>query len=361
MVWYLKVWWTISQSQIEGIKMKQFIAYPHIEQFRNTCKSVEKKAQYKGLDDQGEPIVDRNAIRPTLKFVGTVKSHGTNATICFDGDDYWIQSRKNIITVEKDNAGFAFFVESNIEHFKAIASTVPNPNGDIIVLCGEWCGGNIQGNDGLALKELEKMFILYDVMLAKDNEVKTFLNHDELSKVEIFGDCNIYHIDGFEQWTMEIDFNKPLYYVPKLVELTEAVEEQCPIGRTFQVKGIGEGIVWKYDDGDGRLMFKTKGSKHSDSKVKKIQVSVTPEVLESIDKFVDYAVNINRLNQAYTEVLEGKEPEMKYTGGMIKWMMGDICREEIDTLKTNDLEPKQIQKAVAYKVKTWFSNRVEEG
>src|SRR3972149_1819414 len=57
----------------------------------------------------------------------------------------WFQSRENIITPEKDNAGFAMFGHANLGIFHAIAENVAcqfDPSGMIdedIAIFGEWC------------------------------------------------------------------------------------------------------------------------------------------------------------------------------------------------------------------------------
>lgn len=344
------------------MKTKRFISYPSIEQFRNVCATVKRQAQFRGLDDNGEPIVDRNASMPTLKFYGTVKMHGTNASVCFTKNEYWIQSRKNIITEEKDNAGFAFFVESHIDQFRAIYEQVPHEDNEVVVLCGEWCGGNIQ--KGVALCQLPKMFVLFDVKLADINpdneEMKSkFLPKEDFDQLNCnFEDVPIYHVGQFKQFEIDIDFNNALKFVPKIVELVDKVEEECPVGKFFGVSGIGEGIVWKhYCDDGSRLMFKAKGEKHSESKVKTIKVTIEPEVLESIDKFVEYAVNVNRLEQAYNAI---ENPTVKNTGDMIRLVIADIIKEEKDVLTANNLEPKLINSKVAQEVRKWFSERLDK-
>lgn len=344
--------------------MKQFIGYPKIEQFRNVCKSVEKDSQYKGWDEgKSEPIIDRNALKPVLTFEGTVKSHGTNGAVCFDTEtgEYWIQSRKNIITPEKDNAGFSFWATSNIEEFKNIFKQIeeiyPPSLGDIITIFGEWSGGNIQ--KGVAISGLDKHFKLFDVSIGLNNENKTFLNKEQFNQLDV-GDV-LYHTKQFKTYSITIDFNEALKYIPKLVELTDEVEEECPIGKYFgRVKGedctIGEGIVWTYSKDDTRYVFKTKGEKHSNSKVKKIKITVSPEVLESIDKFVEYAVTLSRLEQAWGEL---EDKDIKQTGVFLKWMMSDICKEEMDVLKENNLEPSQIAKEVSHKSRLWLLNKLD--
>jgi hypothetical protein len=56
------------------------------------------------------------------------------------------------------------------------------------------------------------------------------------------------------------------------VEITMAVEAECPVGRFFGVlSGVGEGVVWKPVDplyNEGRFWFKVKGEKHSVTMIK---------------------------------------------------------------------------------------------
>ena len=92
--------------------MKKHISMPSIEQFRNIVTNINRQFNFIGLDVNGEAIYDTTLPKPVLRFVGTIKLHGSNASCCFnDIDGLWAQSREDIITPEKDNAGFAFFVE----------------------------------------------------------------------------------------------------------------------------------------------------------------------------------------------------------------------------------------------------------
>ena len=58
--------------------------------------------------------------KEVVNLTGTVKIHGTNSAIGYDiqTKELFVQSRNNIITVEKDNAGFATWVHSKREEFK---------------------------------------------------------------------------------------------------------------------------------------------------------------------------------------------------------------------------------------------------
>ena len=102
---------------------KVHILYPSIEQYRNAIHKVTCTARRSGTDANGDPIYDGGKVLPVLTYEGTVKLHGTNAAICkdFHTGEIWFQSRENVITLEKDNAGF-------VRHFhdKQIKQSVPH-------------------------------------------------------------------------------------------------------------------------------------------------------------------------------------------------------------------------------------------
>ena len=64
--------------------MSILIKYPSIGQFRNAIRTISDKIAFQGLDEDDSPIMDYNIPKPTLKFHGTVKLHGTNASVCFN-------------------------------------------------------------------------------------------------------------------------------------------------------------------------------------------------------------------------------------------------------------------------------------
>ena len=154
---------------------------------------------------------------------------------------------------------------------------------------------------------------------------------------------------------IDIDFNNPELAVNNMTEITEAVEAECPVGKHFGVSGIGEGVVWETTYKGQHLNFKVKGEKHSATKVNKL-VKVDVEKIASIDAFVEYALTENRLNQGIEQVftIEGTTPDIKQMGPFLKWVMGDICKEEMDTLVENGLEPKDVSRSINQKAREWF-------
>lgn len=313
---------------------KQFIKFPSIEQFRNVVSSVTSNCKYNEV-----PL-------PTIEFEGTVKLHGTNAGVVMSPNgDVYAQSRNNILSLEKDNAGFAFFVESNKGVFTDLLnSVVENTGEEHITIFGEWCGAGIQ--KGVGISELDKMFVVFGCKVGEE-----WVGYHYLESPE----NRIYNIKNFPTYKMTIDFSNPQISTNKLVEITEAVEAECPVAKSFGVSGIGEGVVWVANWNNQHLMFKVKGEKHSSSKVKKL-ATVDTEKLENIQKFVEYSVTENRLNQAVEQVftINNIEPDIKQTGDFLGWVVRDILKEELDTMVASGLEPKQVNGAISKHARQWW-------
>jgi len=217
----------------------EHIKFPSIGQFRNVIKEVR--------------FFHKNETLPTLKFRGTVKLHGTNAAVARVSGEQWFQSRSNIIKAEgPDNAGFAFWADGI--DWNQFFNQIP---ANECVIFGEWCGGNIQS--GVAINGLPKMFVIFKILADG-----VWLNMDQYSFIQR-PDLNIYNINNFPMWEIDIDFNVPAPAQNKLNEITEAVENECPVGKAFGKIGIGEGVVWTcvtpgYNSPS--LVFKVKGERH---------------------------------------------------------------------------------------------------
>ena len=210
---------------------------------------------------------------------------------------------------------------------------------------GEWCGGNIQ--KGVAINGLPKMFIIFGYKV-DDVWVDVFPQSNEQG---------IYHITQFPTYEVEIDFESPELIQNKLIELTIAVEDECPVGKFFGVSGIGEGIVFEAT-GQPEYQFKSKGEKHSSSKVK-ILNAVDVESLAGVIEFVDSTVTKNRLEQGLKFLQEmGLSLEPKSTGDFLSWVINDVIKEETDTIVANQLDVKKIKSTVSLKARMWFLNKV---
>jgi hypothetical protein len=344
--------------------MKKHISFPSIEQFRHVVATVNRQFNFVGLDEQGEPIYDHNKDKPTLKFKGTVKLHGTNAGICYNNEGgLWAQSRENIITPESDNAGFAFFVESNREIFEAMFFHIAERDGidvntNTISIYGEWCGGNIQ--KGVGITNLPKSFFIFGVKVspfpiegAEKQPAAYWINYHGLKAP----DAKIYNIDDFQTWEMDIDFNSPELSQNKLSELTIAVEDECPVAKAFGFSGIGEGIVWSCEFKGVVHRFKVKGELHAGkSKVKtlsKIDDAKINKAREIADK-VTPTWRLAQMIEKSCNLANGGELDRAKLGTYLKMVMDDVLKEDLDILVEAGLEPKDVSKYVSEIARKYF-------
>jgi len=225
-----------------------------------------------------------------------------------------------------------------------------------VTIYGEWAGGNIQ--KGVGVTNIEKSFFIFGVKVTPhtttEEEAKVKPAYWIPSHYLKSPEDNIYNIEDFPTWTMDIDFNMPQLVQNKLSELTLAVEEECPVAKAFGFSGIGEGIVWSTNLNGNVHRFKVKGEKHSSSKVKTL-AAVDTEKLESIQKFVEYAVTESRFNQALENVFPNEEPiQNNKLGDVIRWVVNDVIKEEMDTMVDNKIEPKDVNKYISSKVRDMF-------
>lgn len=351
--------------------MKQHIAWPSIEQFRNVCKNVTHRAQYVGKAEDGSLIMNRAAIKPTLKFEGTVKLHGTNSAVCINAEgEMWFQSRQNIITPEQDNAGFAAFAQSNTDAFNDILVESLRQGGKgaedkrTAVVFGEWCGKGIQ--KGVAISELPKMFVIFGIDLV-DGESRTHLTKEQVLKTieanEEYLGCGIKCIYHYPTYEILIDFENPHESQNKLNELTEAVGTECPVGKAFGVSGIGEGVVWRcVEEGyeSSSYWFKVKDDRHSASKVKTL-ATVDVERINSIKELAERLAHNGRLEQMHQQVfdtLNGGETDMKKMGDFIKAVMSDIYKEEIDVIEASGFTGKELSQPIFNLCRKFISEKL---
>lgn len=339
------------------------IKFPSIEQFRNVVATINRNYNYVGHDENGEPIYDTSLPKPVITFKGTVKLHGTNAGVSYNNKaGIWAQSRENIITPQKDNAGFAFFVESKDTVFRELFDLIATHNNidcdtNTITIYGEWAGKGIQ--KGVGISELgNKVFFVFGVKVTPhtetEEEQKANPAYWVTSSYVEYVNHRIYNIEDFQTYSLDIDFNMPQLVQNQLSELTLQVEEQCPVAKVFGFNGIGEGIVWTAEVNGVVHRFKVKGEKHSSSKVKTL-AAVDVEKLNSITEFVEYAVTDSRFNQALENVFPNNEPvDTKKLGDVIRWVVNDVVKEELDTLASNGLEPKEVNKYISNSVRTKF-------
>lgn len=320
--------------------------YNSIEQFRNVIRKVRESHDFKGLDSEGNPIFSHDSPYPTKLFKGTVKVHGTNAAIVmYSGGEIKYQSRERELQIGNDNMGFCAFASGLpvLDYMQSLVSRCISTPKEYVAIYGEWFGKGIQ--KGVGVSGVERSFVVFDVVIDGEHRMDLVSHvHDPKNRV--------YSINHFPTYFVEVDFNNPELAQNKLIELTLQVEENCPVARLLGSPGIGEGIVFHLVDNPA-FKFKSKGEKHSSSKVKVLN-SVDTEKLKGILDFVEYVCTESRLNQG----LEHVELDIKNTGKFIKWVNDDVLKEESDTLVANGIVWKEAAGRIAKKASEFFKSKL---
>lgn len=169
-------------------------------------------------------------------FANGVCVHNTNAGIALNlhTGEMWHQSRENIITLEKDNAGFAMFATVRKDYFLELfkrAYDIARLQKKYIVIFGEFFGGSIQ--KGVAITGLPKAFSVFDIMMVDEEGERTYLSRHLIEHVMESRTDGVVCVYDFPMWELDIDFETPELTQNKLVELTLAVEAECPVGKAF--------------------------------------------------------------------------------------------------------------------------------
>jgi len=342
---------------------KKLIKMPSISQFRNVVAQVNKDAEY------------NNTKPEIIEFTGTIKTHGTNASVCLnDREDFWAQSKGNIITPEKDNAAFAFFAHQREDHFrKHLNVLLIGLRTSEVCLYGEWIGRGIQ--KGVGVSEMDKTFIPFGIKYRVEDTivdgVKTpnyeWVKNDDLHILEIFNtqDERIRSVYDFLTFRVSIDFNDPDDIKNKMdymIQLTGKIKTKCPVAGYYGIDGIGEGIVWV--SADHNHSFKVKGEKHSKSRVKTLKPKTESDLQRDKDiiEFANYACPAWRLEQMYQETfdtLNGGKGSVKGTGDFLRNLHKDIMKEEQDEMAKRSLEPKDVNSTISKLARTWFMEELD--
>lgn len=348
----------------------KIIKFPSIEQFKNVIADINRNYNFVGLDENGDAIYDPARPKPVLTFKGTVKLHGTNFGVSYNElEGMWAQSRENVITPEKDNAGSAFFVETNYSAFMGLFNNVIqvtgiNPHENTISIYGEWAGKGIQKS--VAISNIDKSMFIFGVKITPhpknedDKPVAYWVDSSYLRAPE----NRIYNIEDYKTYTIEIDFNIPQLAQNKIIEMTLEVEEECPVGKAFGHEGIGEGIVFSHMTPDGKVYrFKSKGEKHSKaSKVTTLKL-VDDAKLNKIIDMVNKVTPDWRLEQMLDktfDLMNNGSIDIKKMGDFIRNVIQDIIKEESDTIAEAGLEPKDINSKVSERCRLYFFAKQNE-
>ena len=283
-----------------------------------------KRKTYIKITPGGEIVSDETKTLPEITFTGTVKLHGTFAGIGYNAqeDEFYFESKKNIITPENDNAGFARFMTDNLKIFKNLRSIKV----DDITIMGEWAGPGIQKNTGI--NHLPgKIFFMFGVKYTIEGQSHWLTNPEDF--LEDYITAHTRSIFEFPTYCLDIDFNNPKIAQEKISDIIAKIDQECPVAKHFGFDGPGEGVVWCAWYQGERYTFKSKGEKFQTKKNKqpKEKDPLENEKLQEAERLTPSW----RLEQMLTEtydLLNNGTLNTSKTGEYIKAVIADIKKEE---------------------------------
>jgi hypothetical protein len=173
-------------------------------------------------------------------------------------------------------------------------------------------------------------------------------------------DNQIFNINDFKTFSIDIDFNYPELAQNLMIAITDEVEQECPVSKHLGVSGIGEGVVWSVRYKGVVHRFKVKGEKHSaKSKVKTLK-PVDDEKVNKIINLVNQVTPEWRLDQMLEKAcdfMNGGTLDRSKLGDYIRYVIADIVKEETLTLSEAGVEPKEINKYVSEVARKYFFAR----
>jgi len=338
--------------------MTESILYPKTKSFENMLYHVRK----------ARPDLEK------IEYKGTVKLHGTNSSIVINHKgDVEYQSRNRTISVGDDNFGFCHFMANNFyeseisgislieELIKVYLPRVGLEEGQSMIIYGEWAGHGI--NSGAAICELtQRQFFIFSVLFIDKEGNRSwhpgFSNEHNMKTLNSF---EIWDVSQFATFEFELDVNDIERAVNALQWHVSNIERCCPVAESFGIEGAGEGIVWKplyLPSSD--FWFKTKGDKHSVSKVRTLKV-VDAEHAKNMKLFAEATVTENRCLQGIEYLKENNLPLItQSTGDFLRWLFNDIADEEGYLLEKHGLKKKDAGKAINAVGKKFWNNYLKQ-
>lgn len=315
--------------------MAEFRHFPSIQSFGNFVEELKEH-------HRGDELLD---------LEGTVKLHGSHADVVWDASsgETWFQSRNRVVTLGFDNAGFVQFMQSvPLDKLKQMVEGVYHGPVEKILLAAEICGGSVQKN--VALQKLPKMVVLYAIKV--NNQWEDFSKYKDVELPE----HRVYNIYRAPTFHAQLDPRNPSLVYPKLMELTNHVENECPFALALGVHGTGEGIVWRVKqlEQHSSMWFKTKGDKHCTSVTTKREASTKAKHAK---EFAVDAVQPRRLEQGLEYLTEHNIKHSKeHLGTFLKWLVDDTLREEQLAIKEGAVDIPSLRREISQIGKQFYLN-----
>lgn len=296
-------------------------------------------------------------------LLGTVKLHGTHAAVLYDEGKLTAFSRNRRLSPESDNHGFAAFVQEKepeiLGIFESIREGFANTHDKRLVLYGEWIGPGIQQKVAVSMLPAPQ-WVLFDAgVLYPDREFVYRIGVTSIAEIPSARIYNIYRERQFYVQINDIHNELQLDYAKRYIDdVTQQVQARCPWGERFGIYGIGEGIVWRSDDGLSDYAFKSKGEEHRLC-TKRQRWIERALVIEDIAEVIDRVLPRSRLEQGIDYLREMGHPiSIQSMNAFLKWVSEDIQDESEHILIERDLIYKQIAKFVNREAASFFKNHI---
>lgn len=295
--------------------------------------------------------------KPTLKFSGTVKCHGTNISIVQTSNGIVFQGRNNILPKNDRFGVHDFFKDVKLDDIFGKISQRCQLNPAKIAIFGEFCGKGIQTE--VAISKVPKFFIVFAIYIVTNDNKNMWLNLNDYSDIHL-PECRIYNIKQFPTAHITIDFENPEIAKKQIDDETEKVYKQCPVAKIlFNINGPGEGYVWACSDSEDdsktdnkdckrkekphsyyKYVFKSKGDKFMPTKKQSTELKVT--LASNLNDFVDKTLTHVRFKQGIDHLTSNNLPiTTKSMLKFIEFIRDDILKEEDTLMKSSGLNTKE--------------------
>ena len=292
---------------------------------------------------------------PIVQYRAKVKLHGTNAAIRIFNGEVKAQKRSDFCSVENDNYEFAKFVDQlHVSHIF--------PDQDITIF-GEWFGPGVQS--GVAASKVSQKIFAVFAMQIDDAWITCPYEINDLLYGTAYGEPGLL---DYNERVKILPWQGPPYTInlndqTTIADFVEVVNqmvldvEKCDpfIKDTYDIEGMGEGLVFYPHVYDPALVFKAKGEKHRVNKTKSA-AQVDPDVLRNQQEFAEMFATEQRFIQGVKEACEGQY-DVKKTGNFLKWVMSDIAKESLAEVEASGYEWKRISGLCSNTARNWYMQK----
>lgn len=307
-----------------------FLKFPKIGKFQDALKEMRKNEMTE------------------ITYLITPKMHGTNAALAFkDGELQHCQSRNRILSVLRDNAGFAEFVT---QHTEALEEAFKD-EGEYYIF-GEWIGPSTI--KGAAVGALDQRYFVAFQKCKNNQWNPVDYIHSEDSQIR-----SVSEFFPKLEYSVKVDKRHEVY--DELMEITKAITINCPVAYGLEnvEHGVGEGLVGSTPGDNPGLWFKIVGDKHKNGKGSKTKLSDTDyEAITDADAFTLVFFDEGRLEQGLDYMREMLiEDSIKNTGEFIKWANKEFEEEGLKDYLEQGLEGKLAKRSISKRCGKWFTQR----